>query len=289
MSDEMLMRLCKSICEMGVRSVYISGGGEPLLHKGTPKAIDALHAGGIKIGLLTNGDLLTGLENANKLEYIQVSLHGWTREAFAKITKIDRFDRCLLAAQCIKDRFGDEAPVVGVHFILTEESIPHATSILRTIREHDFDYAKFRFVADFESRGLFVKDSTYQCFLQDLDDNQDLNDPAFTNLFSLRIINPEITQRCWSIDLHLLANIDSSGGVYLCVPDIGNRALCIGSVIDRPLEEVWGSDKHVEVAKVLQQRYTSGGCSNCRFIASNPSLGMIAELVPATLAHSEFV
>lgn len=53
-----LYELARELVEAGVRAVILIGGGEPLAHPGTTKAIEILASGGVEVGLTTSGTLL---------------------------------------------------------------------------------------------------------------------------------------------------------------------------------------------------------------------------------------
>jgi MoaA/NifB/PqqE/SkfB family radical SAM enzyme len=54
-TSEQLERLSRNIVDMGVRGVILIGGGEPLLHPAIERVISTMSAGGVRVGLTTNG------------------------------------------------------------------------------------------------------------------------------------------------------------------------------------------------------------------------------------------
>jgi len=82
------------LVSIGLKSVIISGGGNPILYKcpitkrGFPRLIDMIHAKGLEIGLITNGIKLIDYngrrsyptlppDQLDKLTWIRISLAGW--------------------------------------------------------------------------------------------------------------------------------------------------------------------------------------------------------------------
>lgn len=78
----------------GVEAVCIAGGGEPLLHKGIGKFIDACVNNGIEVGVVTNGTLLDKyLEPLSRCTWVGVSVDAGTAETFRKLKGKDIYDK----------------------------------------------------------------------------------------------------------------------------------------------------------------------------------------------------
>jgi len=86
---EVLLRGVRDAARTGANLIHFSGGGEPLINKHTPEAMELAQALGrerpmgrrheLKIALSTNGRLLTP-EIARLVDYIRVSLNAGTAE-----------------------------------------------------------------------------------------------------------------------------------------------------------------------------------------------------------------
>ena len=60
LADDKLLEIVDDLVVMGVAAVTFSGGGEPLLHKRLPDAVERLARGGVRVATLTNGSNLKG-------------------------------------------------------------------------------------------------------------------------------------------------------------------------------------------------------------------------------------
>ena len=82
MDADILIGAMEKFCDMGCRSVTITGGGEPLLHPEIEKIIDNLNCMGLKMGLVTNGRALSGVSHGalNTATWIRVSLGDGRKE-----------------------------------------------------------------------------------------------------------------------------------------------------------------------------------------------------------------
>lgn len=67
----------QELAYLGCKAVTITGGGEPLCHKGLTVMLEAFHQNNIQVGLVTNGRLLNDLSiyTLNKLTWCRIS-HG---------------------------------------------------------------------------------------------------------------------------------------------------------------------------------------------------------------------
>lgn len=81
-----LLELAAELLELDVRAVILIGGGEPLAHPTTPELIQALHGGGLAVGLTTSGTLLDRhLELiAQAVSWTRVSLDAASPDTYAR-------------------------------------------------------------------------------------------------------------------------------------------------------------------------------------------------------------
>ena len=63
MSFEGMFNTVETLCNLGMKSVTITGGGDPLMFKYLEDLLTLLHAKGVKIGLVTNGVILSRIPN----------------------------------------------------------------------------------------------------------------------------------------------------------------------------------------------------------------------------------
>jgi MoaA/NifB/PqqE/SkfB family radical SAM enzyme len=83
-TEKRLSELAYEFASLEVRAVILIGGGEPLLHSGTPKAIQILASNGIRVGLVTNGTLLDKYLDtiAEYVNWTRVSVDAGTPETY---------------------------------------------------------------------------------------------------------------------------------------------------------------------------------------------------------------
>lgn len=82
-----MMEILDDVCEMGVKSVTFSGGGEPFVYPHLLESVKRLIDGGVQFASLTNGSRLTG-EIAELFAFqgtwLRVSIDGWDDASYAQ-------------------------------------------------------------------------------------------------------------------------------------------------------------------------------------------------------------
>jgi molybdenum cofactor biosynthesis enzyme MoaA len=75
------------LAEAGVRAVVLIGGGEPLMHRSTPRIAQQLTEAGVAVGLVTNGTLLRNVIDllVGNLSWLRVSLDAATAPTYLRV------------------------------------------------------------------------------------------------------------------------------------------------------------------------------------------------------------
>jgi hypothetical protein len=73
---------------------------------------------------------------------------------------------------------------------------------------------------------------------------------------------------CWTVAAGLNCWVLANGEVYACGPQWGRRDYLIGDLNHGDLEDIWGGDRHREVAELLIENMTASRCyaTGCRHI-----------------------
>jgi len=91
------------------------------------------------------------------------------------------------------------------------------------------------------------------------------------NSLAVEGAKPPITNHCFNaIDGHF-ACIDAWGDVYIGLPEIGDQKFCIGNIIKQEWSEIWKSEAHYKVIKLMNSLQQNGICRNelCRHVKAN--------------------
>lgn len=286
--QEIMEKLVDSIINMKVKGVYFSGGGEPTVYPNLSKYIEKLYSNGVEASLLTNGTLLESsgiVDIANMLNYIAISVPSCEIDTYEKIVGTRLLDRVLSGPQQIKDKHGDNSPIIGARIVITNLIYKEVENILETMKEKNFDYALFKVVRDYEDRGLGInKDAeNYLTNVINKLSSEGKLDRKFTNLeyiFNFKK-DIEVSNICHTNNMGLLANVSPEGEVYPNIVEIDDKDFCIGNLYENSLEEIWNSDRHNEVKNISNEKYAGHKCKNCRAMSYNKYINDIIENMPS--------
>lgn len=287
LDEETFDALIDSLIAMKVRGVFFSGGGEPCLYRRLKDAVVKLKENGIEVAIITNGSLFetAGLiDVADHLNYIAVSVPSCRPEMFRHITGRDYLERVLALPEKIRARHGDRSPIVGTRVVITNLIVEEVVDIHDTLKAKQFDYANFKIVRDYESRGLGVSDEAVEALKKRIEvmKKEGRIDHRFTNIDKIFDYRAPYTPKktCHMNQMGLLAAITPEGDVYHNISEIGKEGFLIGNLHDMPLHRLWNSPAHEAVKQRSNELWRSGMCRNCRSIAFNQRIDEVLENLP---------
>ena len=120
-----MFEIVDDLIAMGVKAVTFSGGGEPLIYPQIAETVRRLAAGGIKIGILTNGVALRGdvaEAFAEHATWVRVSIDAADGETYARSRRVPAafFDRILDNVRNFAKMTRSAA--IGFSFIVTQDN-----------------------------------------------------------------------------------------------------------------------------------------------------------------------
>lgn len=282
--------LIESLIRMKVHGVFFSGGGEPCLYPYLKDAIVELHGNGIEVAVVTNGSLIDKLgiiDIANHLNYIAVSVPSCDPDMFEKITSRPYVDKVLSIPEKIRAIHGNNAPVIGTRVVITNLISREVPDILFTLQKKGFDYANFKIVRDYESRGLGLSEEK----LKELKDEvtrlvtEGKVDHRYTNvdkIFDYRV-SYKAVKTCHMNQMGLLAVVTPEGDVFHNISEILMDEFRIGNLHEKPLDELWNSSEHDKVKERSEKLWLSGRCENCRSIGFNECINEVLKGIPSQM------
>ena len=127
-ASDVLLSMVAQLVGMGLKSIRLSGGGEPLFHPARDKLLDSLEANRVRICNITTNALLLSEDISdylvrNKCDEILISLNASTRESYEYLTGLDGrlFDRvCDHVKYLSKKKLEaqNDAPRMVVQFVI---------------------------------------------------------------------------------------------------------------------------------------------------------------------------
>ena len=264
-----------AVDQLGVKAVYLSGGGEPLMHPEAAEIIDyatqRLH---VKVGLITNGELLAGdkAKSAQQCEWVRVSLDAGGPERHARTHGTRSWDAVVQnLADFILNR---GACTVGISYLLYDHAldIEDLAGALRVTKEVGADYLEVKPLAG--RHGVSLETEQYVRVLANVSDVPILCPPSYdkpTRDYDL----------CHS--QHFMMTVTANGDAYRCC-ELAMKSTegPYGNVLIDGVSKTWFSNER------LRRAVTS--CAKCPCPCRNHAANQtLHELFCTPVQHSEFI
>jgi len=240
MSPEVFKKIARECGEFG-SLLRITGGGEPLLHPQIIELIEYAKSVNARVGLITNGSLLTPDKVDRMLDIgidaIDISADAADRETYAKIRVGLNFNEMVRNVRYLVERRND---------------MSGNTKIIASI---------------IDQKALFNKLETTVTFWENIVDNVQVRkyltwDDKYAS--ESGDTTPFIVDRVPCPYPFERIEIDSRGKVLLCSHDVAGETN-FGNVMDKSISSIWTGEKLNLYRKLLLEgRYSEiGVCSKC--------------------------
>ncbi len=287
--EEKMREISSDLIEMGVKAVTFTGGGEPLTYKHIAEFADRLLTGGIKVGMLTNGALLTGDKAqalADRASWVRVSMDGWDDESYEKYRGVKGGEHTKISNNLrdfarIKGR-----TTLGISLNVDKDNYSHIYEFARHMRDLGVDHLKIS--------GCVVSNSG--------DENNKYHAPFFnqTNeiiakakseledghfgIVNLYHVMPSRFDKEYTTCpfAQFLVVIGADENVYTCQDKAYTESGLLGSIKEKSFKEFWASE---ECRKALSSINPSLICQHhCVADSKNRLLHDMLNLEPDHLA-----
>lgn len=270
--NERLQSLADELVQLGVKSVTISGGGEPLIHPGLPEFIFRLTRGGLEVGLITNGQLIRRkhLPALAQCSWIKFSMHASSPAGYARAFNVppEQFSYTCDSFLRLKRRtlrtVLSVGYVVGSHNADPREICEFVTFGLLLLGA---DYILFRAYDGLEFE-LTEQQLEALSAVENVVNRIAGQAGRFTNysafLRDARKERRHTEGKCEVIDRGLLAFIDATGAVYPCLPRgqrFGKEAFRIGNINEQSMLSIWNDREHLNVLHSINM----SSCPWCKY------------------------
>jgi len=109
---EFMLGSILNACELGIKAIHFSGGGEPMLNKATEEAMEYSKELGLQVICSTNGSVK--IPNCSS---VRISLNAGTKETHEKIMRAKTWNKIIKNIKEYKDK-----DKIGLGFIATEDN-----------------------------------------------------------------------------------------------------------------------------------------------------------------------
>lgn len=261
-----MLKTLQEFADIGVKSIYFAGEGEPTLHKDLGLFVKIAYDLGLKVALATNGSYLPTLESTLPyLSWLRFSVDAGTKETFSKIhgVSFDEFEKVMGNIKyCVDTVKANGYKVqIGVQTLLMAENLNEIELLARTTKAlgiHNFQV---------KPAHCHPKSSYQRMEYQDLQDNlqqrlESLNDDNFTVIVRIksleRLYQPRTYDECHAFNFYAL--IDACGNVVPCNIFYGQEEYTFGNIYKQKFSDIWKSDRK----KKIIDKITRLGHSLCK-------------------------
>lgn len=265
--------LIDEFVQLGVKSLFFAGDGDPLLNKDCVSMIEHTKAAGLDIAMNTNGRLLKkGDEHilARDLEWIRFSVNAGDEDSYGKIHQTSPKDFDIVwdnIERLVKSKKEQGSSItIGVQCVLLNENKHTIEKLAMKAKEVGVDYLAIK---------PFLKhpDTEWTCELEGKEEVlrtlaklHSLNDDNFS--FHLREANfNEFPKRNYKKCLsgQFMIEIDARGDIYSCGPYIGREDHKYGNILTQSFQDIWQSEAcQSKILKIQENLDVSKCMPNCR-------------------------
>ena len=250
LADDKLLEIVDDLVAIGVKAVTFSGGGEPLLHKRLPDAVERLARGGVRIATLTNGSNLKGRMAdafAEHGTWVRVSMDAWDDASYAQARGVRQgeFSNIIDCMRAFIDR--RSRCVLGVSFIITHDNHLHIRDMCALLKDVGVNHVKL--AAAVVSNDAAENNRYHREIMAPatsaIEQAHALSDDAFSVLNHYHVTAERFDKSYHSCPFaRLLTVIGADAKVYTCQDKAYAEAGLLGSIEQRSFREFWFSDEN---------------------------------------------
>ena len=276
----LMLDVISQTADLGSTSVLFVGGGEPLTNHATIDAIEAAHAAGLDVGLVTNGSLISPAVAARlrvAATYVRVSIDAADPVLHRRLHGRDDHSRVVNGLSRLTSARGPAT--VGVSFFANSLNVHDMKSTADLARDLGAEYFQVKTYS-----GLKIDAEFHSALLDVVESTLDLVSQEFEVHLADRILNPEPYQvRGYSM-CHwqgMKTIVGADGNVFLCAQKRVDSGAVIGNVHESSLREIWEGKKRREVLQRLV-------IEDCPYCVHDPQNRIIEFLTSYSRPHGDF-
>lgn len=221
-------------------------------------------------------------EDLASIKLLTLSLYADSPELHADIAGVNSFEKVVSNIQkaiSLKNKHGLDVTVTG-KILVDTHNYKRLPEIVRFYRELGLDAVGLREVQDYNYGGAGQRPVSVELTkeqkaeLAEIVSASSFQDKSLTNFartVERSLVKPMITKHCFNATDGHFACIDARGEVFTGNPEIGDEKFSIGNVLEKPWGEIWNSERHQEVIKLMDDMQIAGVCASalCRHVRAN--------------------
>lgn len=246
-------RFVKEAAKKGLKSVLLSGEGEPLLHPAIGEFARSAKKSGLDVAMATNAVLLDrkrATECLTHLTWLRVSLDAGSRRTYQRIHRVaaKEFDTVVGNVRgAVRMKKARRLPVtIGIQFLLLQENYKDLERAIRLARQIGVDYFSIKPYSkhplSLNTAGTEIDYSQWMKIERFIGKYET---PRFKVIFRKGAIARKAQVKPYKVCLGLpfWAYISASGDMYPCSTFLGLKKYCIGNICKQGFSQIWKGKK----------------------------------------------
>jgi radical SAM protein with 4Fe4S-binding SPASM domain len=237
---------------MGVRSLVVKGGGEPLVYPHIAELLRFAKQCGFEVGVITNGERI--LDFADVIEetctWLRISLDAGSAETHQRTHRAKNpqaFDKIWSGVQRLADKV-----YIGIIYIIHPATFHEMALAAKRAKASGCRYIAFKRVVAaeelFDTELYMTIDANY-LFARRQYDNGTFSVFGFRIYNFTKGVNATPYKMCKGH--HLVGILGADGNVYACCSTRGNLEYRFGNVHEQSLAEIWQGEKRRQVLQAI--------------------------------------
>lgn len=273
----------EDLVDLGGKSVVVTGGGEPLIHRQAVQLISYIKYRGLDVALITNGTRLNSVEVESLVEactWIRISLDSHDAASYAQSKGIQRFEDVRKGiARLVRAREAAHSKTtIGVGYVTHQANFKHLMDAAALASDLGVDYIQARPLI-FEPGDARANEYPLHHDEAALQAARLYNREGFAVYASTpkyQDIGEETLaergyRRC--LGIYFATSIGAGGEVWTCCHTRGVERLSLGNVNRESFKTIW---QNAERRKAVYGRINLAECMPlCRMHATNKLLDRI--------------
>ena len=304
LDTQVVYELLKELRKGDVRAVVYTGGGESTMHKDFSEIIKYTKGLGFRVGLITNGSLLTDemmTTVATYGDWVRVSLDGYNNDTYNCNYGVagNTFEIvCENIKRLVEIRNSLRSGcAIGVGYLIDDNVIPGMMSASEMVKGYGVDYIQFRHFETYSSsserssmlENKKVVDFDISKFYQNLNKCLVLGNSKFRVSYNRGKFQGIAESYCRILDYNrchgsqFTGTITSTGDVYICCVLAGEARFSFGMLGEESFHEIWNGKQRKDVLDGLKIE------SDCVPFCRCDSMNSFLEPLRRKILHVDFL
>lgn len=271
--EKALIRLFEDAPVLGIRSITLTGDGEPTLNPAVYDAVTVGKSRGLDIGFATNGIALTHAKIKvllNSCTWLRFNLSAVSPAGYKSMhgvqqweTVQDNIKEALLVKQFMKSEC-----TIGLQMVLIPECLSEVVDEAEWAVKHEVDYFVIKQYSDPGCPGMSQFDLNWydRPLVQATLDKAESLSNSKTQVIAKRktIASKGVRRYDRCVDCPLLFQISGNGKCYPCGYLFGNSEYCYGDIKEQSLGEILSSDRYWGIIRRMANEFdVHKDCTGC--------------------------